>query len=619
MKWFYNLKISMKLLTGFIFVALIAGVVGVVGIVNIRNINQSYTDLYLEYGIALGDIQNVAVSNQIIRGAYRDAVMQEDTSNIEQYVNLINEHDNIIGENLAEFEEYINDAEVQRDFDELVSNMERFNPIRDNIVNLALEGENEQAIELMEGEAVALAEGVQERIDGLVNMKTEEGEIISAELTSTTNDTITAMIMIIAGAMIFAIILGIFISNIISKPVKKMVKAADKLAVGDVEVEIDSNTKDEIGSLMKSFGNMIENIREQAFTVERMADGDLTVELKVKSDKDILGKNINEMLRANNEILSNISSASDQVAAGSNQVSSSSQLLSQGATEQASSIEEVTTSIDQVATQTKQNAANANRANDLALAAKEDAIEGNGQMDGMLNAMSDINESSSNISKIIKVIDEIAFQTNILALNAAVEAARAGQHGKGFAVVAEEVRNLAARSANAAKETTEMIEGCISKVGTGTKIANDTSEALKKIVEGVTKAVDLVGEITQASNEQATGISQVNQAVSEVSQVVQTNSATAEESASASEELSSQAELLKESVRKFKLKETSNFSNGNPINSDMINMLEDMIEKKTSFKNEQKGTNYEKKNLEDSSHIPATSEISLDEKEYGKY
>jgi methyl-accepting chemotaxis protein len=229
--------------------------------------------------------------------------------------------------------------------------------------------------------------------------------------------------------------------------------------------------------------------------------------------------------------------------------------LAQGASEQASAIEQLTAAITEIAAQTKQNAFNANQANELALNARENASQGDEQMKEMLGAMEGINDSSANISKIIKVIDEIAFQTNILALNAAVEAARAGQHGKGFAVVAEEVRNLAARSASAAKETTDLIEGSIRKVQSGTKIANETAQALKKIVDGVSQAAALVGDIAVASNEQATGIAQVDQGIVQVSQVVQSNSAIAQQSAGASEELSEQAGLLKRNVAKLRIKE----------------------------------------------------------------
>jgi methyl-accepting chemotaxis protein len=232
-------------------------------------------------------------------------------------------------------------------------------------------------------------------------------------------------------------------------------------------------------------------------------------------------------------------------------VSDSSFALSQGAAAQASSVQELTATLTEVSAKTNESAANAEKANALAQNAKTNAIVGNDQMKEMLGAMDEINESSSSINKIIKVIDDIAFQTNILALNAAVEAARAGQHGKGFAVVAEEVRNLAAKSANAAKETTDMIEGSMRKVEAGTKIANNTAAALGQIVEQVEKAANLVQAISISSNEQAAAIQQINQSIALVSQVVQTNAATAEESAAASEELSAQAAQLKEAVNAF--------------------------------------------------------------------
>lgn len=292
--------------------------------------------------------------------------------------------------------------------------------------------------------------------------------------------------------------------------------------------------------------------------MDRFADGDLTMKaLEVASQDEIgsLAQSFNKMLDNVNEVLSNVSDSSEQVATGSKQVSDSSQALSQGTIEQVSSIEQLTGSIALISELTKQNANHANLANELSVTVTKNAASGNIQMEEMLEAMEEINVSSASVSKIIKVIDEIAFQTNILALNAAVEAARAGQHGKGFAVVAEEVRSLAARSANAAKESTAMIEGSIKKVEAGTKIADMTAKALNEIVEGIAKMASLVSSIAGASNEQINGITQVNLGISQVSEVTQINSATSIESAAVSDELFQQAELLKRMVGKFILKQ----------------------------------------------------------------
>jgi methyl-accepting chemotaxis protein len=357
-------------------------------------------------------------------------------------------------------------------------------------------------------------------------------------------------------------------------------------------------------------------ISEISKVLTEMSEGNLVVGITGEYLGDFveIKNSLNMIIKSFNEVLGDLNSAAEQVAAGSKQVSGSSQALSQGSTEQASSIEELTASMTQIAVQTKNNAVNANQANELAIAAKTNAAQGNEQMKEMLKAMTEINDSSSNISKIIKVIDEIAFQTNILALNAAVEAARAGQHGKGFAVVAEEVRNLAARSASAAKETTALIEGSIRKVEYGTKIANETAGALNHIVEGVTKAADLVGNIAVASNEQATGIAQANQGISQVSMVTQTNSATAEEGAAASEELSSQAELLKNMVTKFKLKRSaSTIDSIEDLSPDILKLIESVAQKKRA--GSPKAINKEGRG----ETAAAKPKIALSDHDFGKY
>jgi methyl-accepting chemotaxis protein len=352
--------------------------------------------------------------------------------------------------------------------------------------------------------------------------------------------------------------------------VDKLVNNLGELAKGNLDInpekiEADEDTKQiaenfkKINSNLKDSTSTIKSyVEEIADITEEMATGnmDVGIEREYRGDFVKIKDSLNLIIDKLNENFAEIANASDQVSSGAGQISDGAQELSQGSTEQASSIEELTASITQIAAQTKQNAGNADEANEVAENMKTNASRGNESMNNMLKSMKDINESSQNIQNIIKVIDDIAFQTNLLALNAAVEAARAGQHGKGFAVVAEEVRNLAGRSADAAKETTSLIEGSIKDVEKGTQIAQETAKALEDIVKGIDKTSELVSQISSASNEQATGVAQINDGIEQVSEVVQNNSATAEESAAASEELASQAEMLQEMVAQFKLRDS---------------------------------------------------------------
>jgi len=339
----------------------------------------------------------------------------------------------------------------------------------------------------------------------------------------------------------------------IRKALRIISVASKELVQGKTDVKLENKINDEFSEIIGDLQALVDNIHYQAEITRRVADGDYTLEVAPRSDEDVMGQALKKLVESNHYAMGNIREAAYQVTTGSSQVASASEALAQGSTEQASAIEEITASISAMAEVTMQNASQANTAAELMKQTIADVKKGNEEMSEMVTAMADINQSSESISKIIKVIDDIAFQTNILALNAAVEAARAGDAGKGFAVVAEEVRNLATKSAAAAAETAELIEDTIRKVGVGSKIANETEEALQEITNAVTRSENMIVEIAEASNDQATAITQIDKAIEQVSQVVQTNSATSEECAAASVELSNQAGRMRELVSAYQL------------------------------------------------------------------
>ena len=368
--------------------------------------------------------------------------------------------------------------------------------------------------------------------------------------------------------LIIAVVVLLTVVKRITKPLLELTADAEAISIGDIDIEgLDSGTdvtRDEIVKLERSFSHMIDSFKKQAYVLARIAEGDYTPKVEVRSDKDVINLAIELTLESTLNVLQKVANAGVQVADGSRQIAGGAQMLAQGSTEQAAAVEELCVSLGEIGHKTKENAEMAGRASSLANDIKYSAEKGNSQMLEMMEAVREINQASQSISKVIKVIDDIAFQTNILALNAAVEAARAGQHGKGFAVVAEEVRNLAAKSAEAAKDTGGLISNSVAKAELGSRIAGETASSLAEIVKGINESAQIVSDIAASCDQQSRDIEQINKGIEQVAQVVQQNSATAEESAAASEEMSGQSAVLENLITQFHLRQEGKENRGLP-------------------------------------------------------
>lgn len=391
-----------------------------------------------------------------------------------------------------------------------------------------------------------------------VNVTALESEFMSEVTTSVISTVVLGLLALIISAFII-----MKIANRIVQPIDKVVDAIEKMSDGNLDVDLEIKRQDEVGMISEKINGMVKQYRGIIYDISAFLNEISQGNLTAQSDFEYVGEfrqiktAMETIISRLNDTMTQINLAADQVNSGSQQVSNGAQALSQGATEQASTIEELSATISEISGQIKNNAVNSGNASSGVTQVSAGIEQSNAQMQNMIHAMGQISSTSNEIGKIIKTIEDIAFQTNILALNAAVEAARAGAAGKGFAVVADEVRNLASKSAEAAKNTTALIESSIDAVKKGTEIADETAQALTAVVAGTNEVTSLVIQISDATNEQANSIAQITQGVDQVSAVVQTNSATAEESAASSEELSGQAEMLKTLVSGFKLKNTA--------------------------------------------------------------
>jgi len=561
-----NLKVSAKLMVSFCIVVILAIVVGGIGIFGMQSINNADDVLYNENVVALsamGHIREI-LQDQLVQlrcmglNAGNAANIQE----IQETLTILEKDMEIY---FAEYEATIADvSEEWKYFEAKEAYQNDYTNIKKRIKEASLDSFEDAYSMIFDPKLAAITQSMVNGFSASMEQNAERARETVDHNTLLFKVMLIIEIVVLLLTVFVAVFLSLYLSGLTSKPLiplcnfMKRVAATGDISLDAADIEVIgkfSEHKDEIGQTIGAAASFVNRVTLVSKNLELMAGGDLTVEVKTLSEMDVIGKSMKQLVTNLNGMFGEIQTATMQVSEGSRQIADGAQALAQGSTVQAATIQELASSTAEIAERTKTNAVTADKTAKLSENIRDKAEKSNEQMNEMIAAVGEISEASKSISKIIKTIDDIAFQTNILALNAAVEAARAGQHGKGFAVVAEEVRNLAFKSAEAARDTGVMIQNSVDKAEFGNRIADETSASLKDIVAGINESSNLISEIARATEEQSFGISQINIGIDQVAQVVQQNSATAEESAASSEEMSGQADMLHQLISLFRLKD----------------------------------------------------------------
>ena len=564
-----NMKIKKALLTGFIGLVVVTSLLLVFSLTMQRIQKDKYDQMIDEDVTVNQDILYCRINTQLASRLLRDVVMNPDNTEnttkiaqIDTAIQILEGHAHSITENYPS--QITDKTKLQAYYDVITEWQTNLAMVEEYYNKYMATGQisylqqaetNLQQIDTaLQNKVTTVAE---ELDDFLVDEMNKKRDAINNQV----NFTLVLILALMLATIILAIWTSLKIIASIAVPTEQVKKGIVALSKGDFDMEITYESKNELGEMcdaLRTSQKILKTvIADECNLLEEMGNGNFDVQSEYPDiyvgDLDSILQSMRAIkYRLSNTILQ-ISRASEQVDVGSEQVASSSQALSQGAAEQASSTEELEATVSEISDYIIKTGEFAKEASHNASEAGRQTTLCNEQMQEMLVAMDDINKSSDEIGKIIKTIEDIAFQTNILALNAAVEAARAGAAGKGFAVVADEVRNLAAKSAEASKNTSTLIENSINSVGRGVKLANVTAEQLRNVVSLTQEVAEMVDKISDSSVEQSTAIRHVSVGIEQISAVVQTNSATAEEAAAASQELASQANILREQVSQFKI------------------------------------------------------------------
>lgn len=550
-------SIQSKLRNSFIVILLLMALSGMIAIGALVKVGSDYKFAINTYGLSQGHIGQLNGEFNNMTATLRDIILEQDQAEIESLKTKMDGHVQANNEYLADVKELAN-TDREKEICTLVEDiLAQYRDIRDDIIVLAANNQNEEAYASLKSEGMPLAEEIKNYINELLEINIQKCEETTAKANALTFVLAIVIIAFTAAAIITGLILSGRQSRAICNPLKNMVEAAGKLAQGDLNAEVVKTSDDEIGELADSLGFMIKNLKGYINKIAEVTGQISDFNLDTSIDEDFLGSfsvikdSINSILDVLNDAVSKISVAADEVASGSGQVAEGAQSLAEGTAEEASVAQELNAAVSEVSDKVNQNAKDAAKAGNLAKVAKESVGTGYEHMKEMIGAMDEIRLSTNEIQGIIKVIEDIASQTNMLSLNASIEAARAGEAGKGFAVVANEIGSLAEQSASATKNTVTLIERCIAATEKGSKKVDATAEALNDVKEKTESAGELIQQIAAASNEQAAALTEVVRGINMVSDTIQSNSAISEESAASSQELTSQSELLSQTIGKF--------------------------------------------------------------------